>query len=63
MFKCMYAHRRTIYQDSSSKIALVTEGGGIIQICHLWKRMHLAKEAIYEQKIIIKKEAIDEQKI
>jgi len=25
--------------------------------------MHLAKEAIYEQKIIIKKEAIDEQKI
>jgi len=31
----MYAHRRTIYQDSSSKIALVTEGGGIIQICHL----------------------------
>jgi hypothetical protein len=42
-----------IYQDSTSVIALVTQGGGVTRTQHLRNRMHLVKEAIDEWRLIV----------
>ncbi len=39
-----------IYQDSTSVITLVTQGGGVTRARHLRNRMHLVKEAVDEQR-------------
>jgi hypothetical protein len=44
----------TIYQDSTSVISLVTQGGGMARTKHLRTRMFLVKEAIQEDKIKVK---------
>jgi hypothetical protein len=43
-----------ILQDSTPVITLVTKGGGVTRTRHLRTRMHLAKEALDEQRIIIR---------
>ncbi len=35
-----------IYQDSTSVITLVTQGGGVTRTRHLHNHMHLVKEAV-----------------
>jgi hypothetical protein len=42
-----------VYQDSTSVIALVTQGGGVTRTRHLRNRMHLVKEAIDERRLIV----------
>jgi hypothetical protein len=42
-----------IYQDCTSVITLVTQGGGVTRTRHLRNRMHLVKEAIDERKLIV----------
>ncbi len=43
-----------IYQDSTSVITLVTQGGGVTRTRHLRNRMHLVKEAVNEQQLDIR---------
>jgi hypothetical protein len=43
-----------IYQDSTSVITLVTQGGGVTRTRHLHNRMHLVKEAVDAKKINIR---------
>jgi hypothetical protein len=43
-----------IFQDSSSVVSLVTQGGGITRTRHLRNRMHLAKEAVDLDRLLIK---------
>jgi hypothetical protein len=43
-----------IYQDSTSVVTLVTHGGGVTRTRHLRNRMHLAKEAVDMNRLIIK---------
>jgi hypothetical protein len=42
-----------IYQDSTSVITLVIQGGGVTRTRHLCNRMHLVKEAVDEQRLDI----------
>jgi hypothetical protein len=42
-----------VYQDSTSVITLVTQGGGVTRTQHLRNRMHLVKEAVDEQNLDI----------
>jgi hypothetical protein len=42
-----------IYQDCTSVITLVTQGGGVTRTRHLRNRMHLVKEAIDERRLIV----------
>jgi hypothetical protein len=42
-----------IYQDSTSVITLVTQAGGVTWTRHLHNRMHLVKEAVDAQRLII----------
>jgi len=42
-----------IYQDSTSVISLVKEGGGVVRTKHLRVRMELCKEALREQRFEI----------
>ncbi len=44
----------TIYQDSASLVALVTQGDGVTRTRHLCNRMHLVKEVVEMKRIIIK---------
>jgi hypothetical protein len=44
----------TIYQDSTSVIALVTKGGGIVRTKHLRARMYLCKEALEAKRIKVR---------
>jgi hypothetical protein len=41
-------------QDSTSVVTLVTQGSGVTRTRHLRNRMHLAKEAVDEDRLIIK---------
>jgi hypothetical protein len=41
------------YQDSTSVITLVTQGGGVTRTRHLRNRMHLVKETVDKQRLII----------
>ncbi len=43
-----------IYQDSSSVVSLVTQGGGITRTRHLRNLMHLAKEAVDLNRLVIR---------
>jgi hypothetical protein len=43
-----------VYQDSTSVIALVTQGGGVTRTRHLRNRMHLVKEAVDEQRLNVR---------
>jgi hypothetical protein len=43
-----------IYQDSTSVITLVTQGGGVTRTRHLRNRMHLVKEAVDNEKINVR---------
>ncbi len=43
-----------IYQDNSSIVSLVTKGGGITRTRHLRNRMHLAKEAVDLNHLVIR---------
>ncbi len=43
-----------IYQDSTSVITLVTQGGGVTRTRHLCNRMHLVKEAVDDNRINIR---------
>lgn len=43
-----------IYQDSTSVISLVKEGGGVARTKHLRVHMALCQEALMEQGIVIK---------
>ncbi len=45
--------RPIIYQDSTSVITLVTQGGGVTRTRHLRNRMHLVKEAVDERRLEI----------
>ena len=42
-----------IYQDSTSVISLVTNGGGVVRTKHLRVRMHLCKEVVDENRFKI----------
>jgi len=42
-----------IYQDSTSVISLVKEGGGVVRMKHLQVRMELCKEALMQKRIEI----------
>jgi len=42
-----------IYQDSTSVIALVTRGGGVVRTKHLRVRMNLCKEALNLKRFIV----------
>jgi hypothetical protein len=44
----------TIYQDSTSVILLITQGGGAMRTKHLCVRMNLGKEALEKNRIIIR---------
>jgi hypothetical protein len=43
-----------IYQDNTSVISLVTEGGGIMQTKHMRSRMFLVLEAVKEKRVHIR---------
>ncbi len=43
-----------VYQDSTSVITLVTQGGGVTRTKHLRVRMHLAKESLEKKQFLIK---------
>jgi hypothetical protein len=43
-----------IYQDSTSVVTLVTQGGGVTGTRHLRNRMHLVKEAVDERRLEIR---------
>jgi hypothetical protein len=49
-----------IYQDSTSVVTLVTQGGGVTRTRHLRNRMHLVKEAVDEQRLDIRHCRTDE---
>jgi hypothetical protein len=42
-----------IYQDNTSKITLVTQGGGMAQTKHLRARMNLVRETVQEDRVYI----------
>jgi hypothetical protein len=44
----------TVYQDNTSVISLVTNGGGKVRTKHLRTRMYLTMEAIQEKKLHVK---------
>jgi hypothetical protein len=41
------------YPDSTSVVALVTKGGGVVRTKHLRVRMHLAKEQLEKKRLVI----------
>ncbi len=43
-----------VYQDSTSVISLVTEGGGITRTKHWRARMHLGKECVDNKWVVVK---------
>jgi len=43
-----------VYQDNTSVISLVTNGGGKVRTKHLRTRMYLTMEAIQEKKLHVK---------
>jgi hypothetical protein len=42
-----------VYQDSTSVISPITKGGGITRTKHLWVRMHIAKELMELEEILV----------
>jgi hypothetical protein len=42
-----------IYQDSTSVLSLITQGGGATRTKHLRARVHLAKECIDEARVTV----------
>jgi hypothetical protein len=43
-----------VYQDLTSVISLVTEGGGVTRTKHMRARMHLGKESVDSKRIMVK---------
>ena len=46
--------RPLIYEDCTAVISLVTEGGGVVRTKHLSVRMELAKQALQDERIVVK---------
>ncbi len=42
-----------VFQDRTSVVTLVTQGGGVTQTRHLFNCLHLAKETVDEKQLII----------
>ena len=43
-----------VYEDCTAVISLVTEGGGVVRTKHLRVRMELVKQALQEERIMLR---------
>ena len=43
-----------VYEDCTAVISLVTEGGGLVRTKHLRVRMELVKQALQEERIVLR---------
>jgi hypothetical protein len=51
-----------VYQDSTSVITMVTEGGGVVRMKHMRTRMHLVLEAVRQNRVQIEYVSTKEMK-